>query len=215
MMFGSCLNNKKIVFQPEAAPEKEDAPETGKITDSQSIAMPEWINAFFDNGIAEVESLAAWQNNYIFIGKNQGTSFNGLKQWAAEFSPMQDFPRLAAARIEKRLLDAASLYPDDEYGQFFELLVKSASDAQYGGAVKEDSFWIKRQFVVGSITGTESDDNNRVYEIYEFYVLISVDKTLLQDRIKQLMAEIKTDTPPTRAQRAAINKVQQNFFEGF
>jgi hypothetical protein len=44
---------------------------------------------------------------------------------------------------------------------------------------------------------------------------MSIDKEKLQKKILELMAAIKTNTPPTKGQTQAINKIRNNFFEGF
>ncbi|GHV96037.1 hypothetical protein AGMMS50293_23570 [Spirochaetia bacterium] len=181
--------------------------------------MPEWVNQFLRGGIPGLEAIGAYQNRYVFVGKNKGNNFSALQQWAENFSPVQDFPRLAAARIEHRLISAASLYPDDEYGDYFEFLIKSASDAEYAGALKEESFWIKQRVEHKTETADSEETDQSgpplVEEVYEFFVLISIDKTILQTRIREFMAGIKPAVPPSRAQKAAINRVQQIFFEGF
>jgi hypothetical protein len=214
LMNGSCINlNKKIVFQPEAALEKTESTESGSIAESQSSPIPEWLSIFISGGIPEAEALPAWQNCYVFIGQNRGTNFNALKQWADGFSAVQDFPRLAAARIEKRLTAAASLYPDDEYGAYFEAVVKKASDAEYPGVLKEETFWIKRQTEYSA--GTMETEAGETQDTYEFFVLFVIDKTVLQSCIREILSSVKTAVQPTRAQNAAINRARQNFFEGF
>jgi hypothetical protein len=211
-LFAACVNqNKKIVFHPEPPPEQGRFSEPLDILESQNAGMPlpEWVEAFLGGGIEAVEGMAQYQDSYVFIGKNRGANFKALQQWANVFSPVQDFPRLAVARIERRMLAAASLYPDDEYGDYFAALIKDASDAEYPQAVKGDIFWIKQRIETGG------SEEIQLEEVYEFLVLISIDKTLLQSRVRELMAKAKPAIPPTRAQSAAINRVQQSFFEGF
>jgi hypothetical protein len=214
LLLSACVNqNKKIIFHPDPGQEQAPLPETINITESKngtaSAPLPEWLGRFLSGGIGEVEALEPYQNKYVFIGKNRGTHFKALEQWAEGFTVFQDFPRLVAARLENRMLAPAALYPDDEYGAYFETLIKNASGAEYSPTLKEDTFWIKRRIE------RESGDEAQVLEIYEFFVLISIDKALLQSRVRELMANAKPAIPPTRAQSAAINRVQQNFFEGF
>jgi hypothetical protein len=111
-------------------------------------------------------------------------------------------------RIEARLINAASLYPDDEYGEFFEALVKKASDAEYTGVMKEDFFWILRQY-------QQDDEYSPIRERYDFFVLMSVKKREFQTQAQALMADIKTDNSPTRDQTAAINRIKEAFFDDF
>jgi hypothetical protein len=153
-----------------------------------------------------------YQDKYIFMGENSGSNFSALRQWAHYFSVEQDLPRLAATRIENRMIASASLYPDDEFGDFFEALVKSAADENYPGARKEESFWIKR--LMGEAEPDQAE-NTPGGERYDFFVLISADKQDIQNRIRGIMEAAKTSRPPTRDQAAAINRLKQNFFWGF
>ena len=216
-------NNTIIRVIPEKTEEQTETVEKfGEIIETQdgpgAANLPDWVNWYIGGGIAEIESTGAGQDRYFFVGKTHGRNFHALQQWADGFSVSQDFPRLATARIENRMIAAAALYPDDEYGEYFEALIKQSSDAQYPGAVKEAVYWLKTR----TIQQPENDDADPdeiieplILERYEFLVLISIDKMMLQNRIRELLANIETDTAPTRAQSAAINRVQQSFFGGF
>jgi hypothetical protein len=159
--------------------------------------LPDWLISYFKGGIAEVEKLDYCQNRYAFIGRNRGANFIALNKWAANFTVVQDFPWLAAVRIEKRMNSSVLLYPDDEYGEFNEAFVKKAFNAEYSGAVKEQTYWIKTD------------------EVYEFYVFVSMEKNKMQSIIRTMMSDALAAVTPTRAQNAAINQLQQLFFEGF
>jgi len=226
LILAVCGNQKKAVLRPEPLPviieEQTEAVEFAEIIETQdgpgSVNLPDWLGRYINGGIPEVENSSAYRDRYIFIGKTRGGNLNALQQWADGFSVLQDFPRLAAARIESRLIADASLYPDDEYGEYFEALIKQASDADYPGAVKEAAYWIKTKAIVRQENDdADPDEINEplIVERYEFFVLISIDKAVLQNHIRELMASIKTGVAPTRAQEAAINRVQQSFFGGF
>ena len=165
--------------------------------------LPDWLIAFDYGGIEEVERISLYYDRYCYIGRNQGTNFDALMKWADNYSVVQDFTRLAAARIEKKLISAATLYPDNEYGLFFERLVKKAYDSDYPDAVIEDTYWIRK-------TG-----ENGLNDIYEFFIFISIDKITMQSVINRMIADVRTDVTPTRAQTNVINRLQQTFFEGF
>jgi hypothetical protein len=211
MVLLSCVNQpNKIIIHPEPSGSSPPVPpgEGYQIINFRDMengsAFPLWVNRYLDQGTAGVEALEKYQGKYVFIRTNRGINFNALNQWAVMFSAVQDFPQLAAERVEKRLLANASLYPDDEYGEFFETLVKKAFDAEYPGAVREDDYWI-----------LQKSDGTDTGESYFFLILISIDKTLLQPAIASLMDSITVSRPPTHNQAAAINRVRENFFEGF
>jgi hypothetical protein len=176
--------------------------------------LPDWLIFYFKGGIAEVEKLDSCKDRYVFIGKNRGANFIALNKWAGNFTVIQDFPRLAADRIEKRLNSTTSLYPDDEYGDFYEMLVKKAFNAEYPDAVKEQTYWIKTAAEVNNAAGAPQGAA-AAPENYEFYIFVSMEKNKMQSIIRTMMANTLAAVTPTRAQNAAINRLQQIFFEGF
>jgi hypothetical protein len=228
ILFAACAGqNKKVIFRPDTANTPQEPSglfDTWEIINSQnggdqgSGDIPEWVRWYIDNKVNEIEALDRFSGRYIFIGGNGGSNFSALQQWANGFTVEQDLPRLITRRVERRLVSSASLYPDDEYGEYFEFLIREISNAEYSGAVKEETFWLKRKVVNSAETdGTTNAQPNpdAAQERYEFWVLISVDKETLQKQIRGIMTRIKTKITPTRDQTAAITRIKNTFFEGF
>lgn len=180
----------------------------GDITETKdgagNVDVPDWLIAYILGGIDEVEKIDSYFGKYCFIAENEGGNFGALNKWADNYSEVQDFPRLAAARIERRLISAAELYPDDEYGSFYETLVKKAFSAEYAGALIEDIYWIKIR-----------RDHEYNEEVYDFFILISIDRMFMRTIIGNMMAETLAEVTPARAQFTAIRRLQQNFYTGF
>jgi len=175
---------------------------------ASSVHLPDWLAAFLYSGIEGVENTEPFSDRYVFIAVNESDRFTALIRWAENYSAVLDLPMLAAARIEKKLIKSASIYPDDEYGRFFERLVKGAYNARFPGAVKEDTYWIKiRQY--------DESQNDAASEIFMFFVLISIEKLIMQDLINDLITQTIDTVTSTRNQAVAINNIRQNFFEGF
>jgi hypothetical protein len=212
-VFSACMGEPpKIIIRPGDREGSDGRRETEPydLIDYQDAAagggVPEWVRLFLEPGIGAVESLEAYRDVYVFIGTNRGANFNALNHWAEGFTAAQDFPRLAAVRIEQRLTRAASLYPDDEYGEFFEQAVKNASDAVYPGAVKEGAFWMLRRRHEDAFPGREQ---------YDFFTLITIEKKQFQAQVNELLKNITPAVPPARDQAAAINRIRETFFEDF
>jgi hypothetical protein len=108
----------------------------------------------------------------------------------------------------------AEMYPDDEYGDFFEAFIKAAIDTKFFGAQIEGSFWIKRR-IQTETQNTAQEENPLIEERYDFLILISVSKAVMQNQIRGIMDSINTSVRPTREQAAAINRIKQTFFERF
>lgn len=231
-VLAACAIENKIILHPEGGlnslaltrrsipePPDEDRQvfEIIEIIDFQNknagMLIPEWVELFRNGTIHEIEAMNLYKDKYIFIGENSGNNFFGLQQWASSFTVKQDLPRLAAERIEKRMILTASLYPDDEYGDFFEAFIKAAVNAEYPNAAIEDRFWIHKRIHTRAI-GAVQDEKPPV-ERFEFMILISVDKNMMQSKIRAIMDGIKTRVRPTRDQAVSISKIKQTFFERF
>jgi hypothetical protein len=230
-LFTACfsfLPKGKVIFVPDhTQSDPQEQPGLSKswqILESQGGSgengLPAWVRGYFDGGVREVELMDAYRGKYIFIGKNRGEIFKVLRQWADAFTVTQDLPRLIVQRVEQRLVAAAALYPDDEYGEYFAYLIKRVSDEEFSGAVKEDTFWTKQRRIPNEAETEEDADfipppGNVVVERHEFLILVSIDREAFQAQIQNIMANIKTNTAPTKNQTAAIDKIRQTFFEGF
>jgi hypothetical protein len=170
--------------------------------------IPQWVPIYEDTGVQGVERLREYQDKYIFISKNSGTKFQTLQQWVSNFRVSHDFARMVSARLQDRLILQASSYPDYEYGEFFERTVKASSDAEYSGAAKEADFWIKKQYF-------KEDGITVDREVYDFFILVSIDKTTLKSQLDPILNNTQALIPPTREQTSAINRVRETFYARF
>jgi hypothetical protein len=215
VLFYSCAGNKDRVFIPvnEYKNENNKKITISDIIDTKTVNgieyMPDWLFMYINGGINKAETINSFQGRYLFIAKNEGNNFNALNKWAENYTVQNNFPIIAASRIENRLVSAATLYPDDEYGDFFETLVKKAFNTEYDGAVIEDSFWIK------IIENDTENDSEQFKEKYIFFILTSIEKIQMQEIIRKMTAEAVAVTNSSQKQNAAIKNIQQNFFEGF
>ena len=218
-VFFSCAAQGNLMVFP--APDKslyenEKSLEIENITGSRDMGreprLPDWLSAYLGGGIEEAEKIGAYAGKYLFVAANQGTNFASLSKWADNFSVERDFPMFAAARIERRMNVSNSIYPDDEFGIFYETFVRSAYNGEYQGAVKEDTYWIRA--VTGGNGGGERESAASP-EVFIFFVLISIDTAAMQDAVFDFFSQAFVSSAPSGARTAAINRLRQNFFEGF
>jgi len=183
---------------------------TENITGSRDMGrdwnLPDWLMAYLTGGIREVEKIDAYSGKYIFIAESRGVNLAALSKWADNFSVEYDFPMFAAARIEKRMNASNTMYPDDEYGAFYENLIKNAYSGRYHGIVKEDFYWIKIR---------TAGNDAILTEVYNFFVLISVDMDEMQNIVYDFYSQAIASSVASRSQAAAISRLRQIFFEGF
>jgi len=213
LIFFSCATRKPTNYFPipdSGISKDEDiiSVDVGNIVGTKSGSIrqiPAWLRSYLIGGIEAVEKLDAYSNKYVFIGVNEGENISVLNKWVEFFTVTQDFPMLAAARIEKRMYLTVSLYPDDEYGAFYEAMIHNAYNAVYQGAVKEDNYWIK----------IRSKDTEEASENYKFYVFITIEKSLMQSIIRNMMTKTTADVTITAIQSNSVNRLRNTFFEGF
>jgi len=211
LLFGSCRSEaERVVVEPPRAPEPERNPAPHAITDYKNKTVggtiPVWVSLWLDSGVYAVESLDAFKDRYVFVARNEANNFNALGLWKDGFSAELDFPRLAAARIEKRLASAVD-DPDNSYGAFYEALIRAASDFRWIGAVRVDDFWMLRQFTSG--------EEGVPVENWEFLILVTIDRSLFASQLERIFQIMNPNPPPSRDQRTTINRVRERFFEGF
>jgi hypothetical protein len=214
-LFISCVGQNNTIFTPEPdfsvfyVPEnfinKNNIIQTRDGTEIDNI--PNWLIAYIDGGIEAVEKLDVYSDKYVFIAENEGDNFLVLNKWIENFSEKLDFPIIAAARIDKRIISFASLYPDNEYGRFYEVMIKNAYSGEYTGTVKEDTYWIKIWY--------EQENTWEYAESYKFFILLTINKTLLQPIIRSMMIRAVSAVTVSSAQSNAIDRLRHNFFERF
>ncbi|MCL2443689.1 MAG: hypothetical protein FWD13_09550 [Treponema sp.] len=214
-IFISCIGQNSNVFTPVpdfSIYESNNSIDINSIIGTKDDGaaaehLPTWLFAYIEGGIEAVEKLDSYNNKYAFIGINEGINFTALTKWADNISAVYDFPIMAAQRTGNRMILTASQYPDDEYGIFYETMIKNAYNNEYPGAVKEDVYWIKVRF---------EDENTHEYkEKYMFFVLITINKTPMQVIIRDMISKTIDTVNLSRNQRNTVNRLRQNFFEGF
>ena len=216
----SCAGQaaQRIIIPTDPVEDKFQPPEdteVWQIIDSQNgpdtYDFPMWAARFYESGIPGVELLSQFSDRYVFIARNRGENFSALRQWAENFSAQQDLAVLVVNRVERRFVSRALLYPDDAYGGFFMAVIRGVANERYSEAVKEETFWVRRRAV------SSNDPSSFVQagsQHYEYLVLVSIDKTVLQNRILRIMGSVQT-AGRTRDQAAATALIMQNFFDGF
>jgi hypothetical protein len=171
-------------------------------------SVPDWVSLYIDKGLPGVEALEEFQDKYVFVGEDVGTNLNALRQWATGFTVNQEIARVVSNRVQAKFAGAAAGSPDAEYGRYFEDVVKAMAEAQFSGARKENDFWLLKRYF-------RTDRKTPDRETYEYYVLISIDKDILQRQIDEVLDRARTGGPLTREQETAVDRVREAFYEGF
>ena len=168
--------------------------------------IPEWVNLWLSSGNRGVEAKSDFRGSFVFVYSNEGNNFRALELWNDNFTPGQDFPRLAASRIEARFSAGVS-YPDYTYGNFFEALIRTASDEPWTGAIRTEDSWILKKYL--------PDEEEGETESWEFLILLTIEKPSFTSQLESVFQKVQPDPAPSEEQIAAANNVKEHFFEGF
>lgn len=183
-----------------------------EVIDHKTMAVggdvPAWVTTFIEGGAQAVEALPAYTDKYVFIGEDSGTNLPALRLWIQNFNIAQDLAQMVSLRVQTKFAGAAAGSPDDEFGRYFENVVKNTAEARFSGARKETDFWVLKRFF--------KDDGKTVdREAYDVYVLVSIDKASLESQIEAILTGTVADRPLTREQQTAVDRVKESFYEGF
>jgi hypothetical protein len=209
----SCTPKKAVNYfpVPDSGISKDETTvfiNIGNVIETKNGAgnqIPAWLRSYLGSGIGAVEKLGAYNNKYVFIIMNEGENIAALTKWAEYYTIEHDFPTLAAVRIGERMYLTANMYPDDEYGAFYEAMIHNAYNAEYSEAVKEDNYWIK----------TKSENAEELSENFIFFILITIEKSLMQTIINNMIDKTSAAVKITSGQGNSVKRLRNTFFEWF
>ncbi|WP_010263758.1 hypothetical protein [Treponema primitia] len=209
-LFTGCFSTSSKVVILGPVPEYQEKNSIIEVIDHENPDenMPEWVVRYLSTGAIGIETLPKYENRYVFIGKQRGNNLDSLSLWATSFSIDRDFSRLVSARIQARFTRMARGNPGEEFGRYFETVIKNSSDTAFSGASQEDSFWIKKRILGDDVLSP-------IGESFEYYVLISIERENLEKQINLLLTTARPDLPPTREQSTAAMRLRLIFYEEF
>ncbi|MDR2807718.1 MAG: hypothetical protein LBB43_01775 [Spirochaetaceae bacterium] len=221
LIFFGCAGKPKEVLLPWTGFEQKRYITLFEVVDYQGKeegkAIPNWVHQYNYTDMRGMENLAEYYDSYVFVASNSGTQFSALQLWAQAWTVHQDFFLMVMERVQNRLINAiqspadgsAPVYPDYQYGAFFEKAIKAVADAHYNNVLQGETFWQLKRYL-------QEDGITVEREAYEFLVLSSINKELLQKQIQAIFADLPPFTPPlTKDQETAVKKVTENFFTLF
>jgi hypothetical protein len=170
-------------------------------------ALAPWFRAYLEGGIGAAESLEPYRNSYLFVAVIRSPDLAVITQWVRNFSPEQDFSRLAAERIRTRLERDLSVSPANFYGANYTGILRAIYRTVFWGARKENDSWI-----FGSPPGAEGEP-----PLYWGFILVSIPRDTLEIQVHKLLGDLKNsnEKTATKSQNEAFDAVRGRFFEGF
>ncbi|MDR3301812.1 MAG: hypothetical protein LBT01_04680 [Spirochaetaceae bacterium] len=189
---------------------------------SKGAPLPVWLAAYLSGGIAELENLNAYTNQYCFILEWSNNSLDMLLRRAEVFKIERDFAPSAFQRIYTRFVQGLTRSPDVVYGNAFETLMKRSISADWTDAHADGSCWAfiawtgvhSLHTIEGEIGGTESDAV--LSDTYKLFVLVTINKTDFQHQFNVIVSSIDLEKTGSKAQSSAFQNItRNNFFSGF
>jgi hypothetical protein len=151
--------------------------------------IPPWLSEFIQgNGTRSVEELPAYKGKYVIIGQANGAGLQQVETWAKNFDAQQQIGATIETRVASLFKAHENLLPGDadakrKYDNAINTLVK----ATYTGAKQEADWWLHQK-----ITEKGKEPETR----YTSYVLYTIDRSVLDQQIRDQIKKIKDGENP-------------------
>lgn len=205
LILASCSSSKK-----DSAPSEVDtsnAVRTEVIEHKGSAlgitTLPTWVSTYITSGITGLEKMDDYKDVYCFVGEETGTNINALTTWASMFDASSDIASTISNRVATLFTGSAAGSPSDEYGTYYEQIVRTAANATYSGARRINDWWVLTRRYEGRSTKT-SDYTQE----YTAYVLYTISRETLDRQILGMLDGTSTKDL-TDAQKTAISNVKE------
>lgn len=201
LLFASCASTSD---EPE--PKQLTSKVTTEILEHKGTALgittlPSWVNAYVDQGVRGVEKQPDFSEEYCFVADMTAENLSAGQAWINGFELPQIIARQLESRVESLFVGAAVGAPEDDYGTYFENIVKTSTDVSFVGAKKISDWW-------SLIRKYDPDIKNAYTDAYYIYVLYTIPKDLLDRQIRDQIEKAEEDPDMTEAQKTAFNNVK-------
>jgi len=167
--------------------------------------IPPWLSTFIQrNGTRSVEELPDYKGKYVIIGQANGAGLQQVETWAKNFDAQQQIGAEIETRVASIFKAHENLLPGQadakrKYDNAINTLVK----ATYTGAKQEADWWIHQKITE---KGSKQPETR-----YTSYVLYTIDKSILDQQIRDEILKIKNNESPELS--AAFDAVTKQLIE--
>jgi len=139
---------------------------------------------------------------YVFVTSLTGKDLNGVQTWAKNFNMASDIAAAISTRVQSTFAGAAAGDRDKLEG-YMEQVVKTMSSATYSGARRKSDYWARIR---------ETTPDGKVSDYYEYWLLVTIPKDVLDQQIKAAMgAADAAAKPKTAEEQTARDRVKKAF----
>ncbi|GHU41451.1 hypothetical protein FACS1894190_09560 [Spirochaetia bacterium] len=206
MLFCCKSNSKKkdsVLYD-----DRQTAVRITRIVETQNNAeAPSWVTEYFFN---DLQTIDRTRDDYVFIAEETSSNLKVLLQWEKNFFVEQDIRQLVFMRVYNRFIDNIRISPDEQYGIFFERVLKQTANVFWPDAQQIESFWAIVEYPRDSAQAGSVN-------FYKLLILNTIPKKTVQAELQSIMNGIQfaKKERPDKDQMIAINRIKNNFFDNF
>jgi RNA-splicing ligase RtcB len=166
--------------------------------------IPPWLSTFIQrNGTRSVEELPDYKGKYVIIGQANGAGLQQVETWAKNFDAQQQIGATIESRVASVFKAHENLLPGDaDAKRKYDNAINTLVRATYTGAKQEADWWLHQKITE---KGTQPETR------YTSFVLYTIDKTVLDQQIRDEIKKIKDNESPELA--AAFDAVTKQLLE--
>jgi len=165
--------------------------------------FPDWVKMTANpSDIEESEAILKADKGkvYVFVTTQQGKSLDGVQLWAKNFNMAADIASVVSTRVQSSFAGAAA-GDKDKLDAYMEQVVKTMSSATYSGAKRKQDYWARIR---------ETKPDGAVSDYFEYYLLVTIPKDVLDQQIKKALDGADTAVKPkTEEEKVARDRVKK------
>jgi len=167
--------------------------------------IPPWLSTFIQrNGTRSVEELSDYKGKYVIIGEANGAGLQQAETWAKNFDAQQQIGATIESRVASVFKAHENLLPGDaDAKRKYDNAINTLVRATYTGAKQEADWWLHQKITE---KGKKEPETR-----YTSYVLYTIDKTVLDQQIRDQIIKIKNNESPELS--AAFDAVTKQLLE--
>ncbi|MDR1626367.1 MAG: hypothetical protein LBT33_07480 [Spirochaetia bacterium] len=164
--------------------------------------VPDWV--MLEQG--EIEELPKYKDFYVFKFEESGSSLDGVKLWAQQFTAAATIAQQVNNRVQVKV-GGANVGDRNETGGYIEMALKSLSDATFSGYKEAENYWLKRRHY--------KQDGSVDREDFTYYSLYTIPRKTLDGLISKALNDTSVqEKPKTENEKAARERVKALLEEG-
>ncbi len=148
--------------------------------------LPIWVETYILEGITGLEDMSDFATDYCFVAETTSENLNAAQAWVEGFDMPQTIARNVSTRVEGTFSGAETGGAGDDYGTYFENVVKTMTETEFSGAKKENDWWVlTRRYDV--------DAKAKYVDEYRAFVLYTIPRDLLDQQVLSVIERIEEE----------------------